>query len=96
MTPLDYTIIFGALVASVVAFCLMGKDKWRARRGGDRTPEATLLLWGACFGALGGWLGMQVFRHKTKKWKFVLTMPVMMVLQLALLAVYFRYWRQYL
>lgn len=93
MTALDITILFGFLLANLVAFVLMGVDKSRARRGMYRVPEATLLLWCACFGALGGWLGMQVFRHKTGHLKFTLTVPVLLLLQLGLLAAYFRYWR---
>lgn len=93
MTPLDYTLIAAFLLANIIAFILMGVDKWKARKGSQRIPEMTLLVFCACFGGLGGWLGMQVFRHKIRKKKFTLTVPVMMVAQLALLAVYFRYWR---
>ena len=61
-------IWFAALqAATLLAF---GYDKWRARRSGQRVPEATLVL----LGALGGWpaglLGMNLFRHKTAKWTF--------------------------
>lgn len=93
MTPLDWTILFAYAVANLVAFTLMGVDKWKARTGRYRISEATLLLWCICLGALGGWLGMQVFRHKTRHRKFTLTVPVLMVAQIALIVVYFRYWR---
>lgn len=93
MTSLDSTIVFGLAVANVLAFTLMGVDKWRARRRGPRIPEAALLTLCACFGGLGSWLGMQVFRHKTSKRRFVFTVPVMMLLQIALVTLYFRYGR---
>lgn len=92
MSALDITIIAGYVLANLVAFILMGVDKWKARKGSYRIPEATLLLWCA-FGGLGGWLGMQVFRHKTRHPKFSITVPILMLVQLVLLVVYFRHWR---
>lgn len=93
MTPLDWTLLLGYGVANIVAFSMMGVDKWKARTGRYRIPERTLLLWCACLGGLGGWLGMQVFRHKIRNRKFTFTVPVMMLAQIVLLVVYFRYWR---
>lgn len=93
MTPLDYTLLFGFAVANPVAFILMGVDKQRARKGRDRLSERMLLVWCGCLGALGGWLGMQMFRHKTRKPLFSITVPVLLLLQLALLTIYLTYWR---
>ncbi|MBR0464331.1 MAG: DUF1294 domain-containing protein [Clostridia bacterium] len=73
-------------VMNLAAFALMGHDKRRARQGKRRVPEKTLFLVAACFGGLGGVLGMQVFRHKTKHWYFKVFFPAFMVVQLALLA----------
>ncbi|NTW28674.1 MAG: DUF1294 domain-containing protein [Coriobacteriia bacterium] len=57
-------------VLSVLLFALYGADKAAARRGGWRTPEASLHL----LALLGGWPGAliarRVFRHKTKKQPF--------------------------
>lgn len=92
MTALDWTVLAAFLLGNCVAFVLMGLDKWKAKRGRYRLPESTLLLWCA-FGGLGGWIGMQVFRHKTRHAKFTITVPVLMLAQLALLVAYFRYWR---
>lgn len=93
MTALDFTVIAAFVVGNLAVFILMGVDKWKARRGRYRIPENTLLLWCALFGGLGGWLGMQVFRHKTRHAKFSITVPVLMLAQLGLLVAYFRYWR---
>jgi uncharacterized membrane protein YsdA (DUF1294 family) len=58
------------LGASVVCVVVYGIDKFAARRGGDRVPEAMLLS----LGAIGGWPGaivaQQLFRHKTVKCSF--------------------------
>ena len=47
-------------------------------------PEKTLFLLALLGGACGGWLGMRVFRHKTKHWYFVWGFPLLALLQLAL------------
>ena len=74
-------------VMNLLAFALMGIDKMKARRGSWRIPEKTLFLVTALFGALGGTLGMKVFRHKTKHWYFKWGFPALLVVQIVLLAV---------
>ena len=48
--------------------------------------ERTLLTASALFGALGGLLGMQRFHHKTLHKQFAVGIPVMLAVQLTLLA----------
>ena len=82
------TIIAAALAAlNLISFGLMAYDKHCARAGKWRVPEKTLFLAAACFGALGGVLGMQLCRHKTRHWYFRLFFPLMLAAQIALLAV---------
>ena len=57
-------------IMNITAFVLMGHDKRCARQGKWRVPEKTLFLVTACFGGLGGVLGMKVFHHKTQHWYF--------------------------
>ena len=73
------------LVMNLLAFALMGMDKMKAKRGSWRIPEKTLFLVTALFGALGGTLGMHVFRHKTKHWYFKFGFPALLVVQIVLL-----------
>ena len=84
------TIILVALaiiaIMNIAAFALMGHDKRCARQGKWRVPEKTLFLVTACFGGLGGVLGMKVFHHKTQHWYFKVFFPVLLVVQIALLA----------
>ena len=75
------------IVMNLLAFALMGIDKMKARRGSWRIPEKSLFLVTALFGALGGTLGMKVFRHKTKHWYFKWGFPALLVVQIVLLAV---------
>ena len=74
---------------NLVSFLLMGNDKKRAKKGQRRIPEKTLFLSAALFGALGGTLGMYVFRHKTKHWYFKLFFPLMLLAQAAILGYLF-------
>ncbi len=81
--------LFIYLIAmNLLAFGLMGLDKSRARRGAWRIPEKTLFLSALMGGSLGANLGMQLFRHKTKKRAFVLGMPGILLLHLLLAAVW--------
>jgi uncharacterized membrane protein YsdA (DUF1294 family) len=62
----------------------MRVDKIRAKRGEWRIKEATL-WWLAIFGgALGGFAGMRVYRHKTKHTSFKIGFPIIFILQLVL------------
>ncbi len=75
------------VIMSVVTFTAYGWDKYKARKGKWRTPEATLLWLAFLGGALGALLGMLTFRHKTKHKKFQILVPLFLILQAAL-AVY--------
>ena len=81
-------VIALAVIAAmnVVAFTLMGIDKRRARRGAWRISERALFMTTACFGGLGGVLGMKVFHHKTQHWYFKVFFPVLLFVQVVLLA----------
>ena len=79
------TELMGAM--SLMAFCMMGIDKKRARMGKWRISEKALLTTAALFGAPGALAGMYVFRHKTKHVKFRIGLPVMLAVQLVLLLV---------
>ena len=73
-------------VLNLISFGLMAYDKRCARAGKWRVPEKTLFLAAACFGGLGGVLGMTICRHKTKHWYFRVFFPLMLAVQIALLA----------
>ena len=79
------TILLFALVAvNLLAFALYGLDKLKAKRGAWRISEATLLLVAALGGSVGALLGMELFRHKTKHWKFKILVPVFLALHITL------------
>ena len=80
------------IVMNLVSFALMGIDKRRAQRGAWRISEKALFLTTACFGGLGGVLGMKVFHHKTKHWYFSVFFPAMLVVQIVILAIGAQYY----
>lgn len=73
------------IVMNLVSFALMAHDKSAARKGARRVPEKTLFLATALFGGLGGVLGMQLLRHKTKHWYFKLFFPLLLIAQIVIL-----------
>lgn len=73
------------LVWNFAVFILYGADKRRAKNGGQRIRERTLLAAAFLFGGIGAWLGMCLFRHKTRHKSFVLTVPFAALIQLALI-----------
>lgn len=82
---LRYQIILAALLlVNIVAFAAYGIDKRKAQKGRWRISESTLLLLAFFGGALGALLGMRVFHHKTKHWKFKILVPMFLILQFAL------------
>lgn len=78
-------LIAAMCAASALGFLLMGLDKLKAKLGARRIRERTLLLVAACFGGVGAYLGMEVFRHKTRKPPFPWLVPLLALLQCALL-----------
>ena len=73
------------LAINIAGFAAMGTDKSKAKRGAWRIPEATLFLLAFIGGGIGTTLGMNVFRHKTKHWYFKFGMPLIAILEYALL-----------
>ena len=73
-------------VMSAVLFLTMGADKSRAKSHCRRIPEARLFLLAILGGAVGGTLGMWVFRHKTRHWYFAFGFPLLAAIQLYVLA----------
>jgi uncharacterized membrane protein YsdA (DUF1294 family) len=70
---------------NLVTFLVYGADTRRARRGSWRVPEVTLLALAMLGGAGGALLAMVLFHHKTRKARFYVTVPLALMVQLALI-----------
>lgn len=80
----QYWILFMG-IWNIVVFLLYGIDKWKAKHNRWRISETCLLGTAFCFGGIGAVMGMIVFHHKTRKWKFKIFVPVFVVLQIAVI-----------
>ncbi len=73
------------VVINLIGFIVMGMDKRRAKKHAFRIPEATLFTIAVIGGCIGSIIGMRYFHHKTRHWYFVYGMPLILILQIALL-----------
>ena len=81
-----YTIIITYVITiNLIAFFLMGLDKWKARKRAWRIPEVTLCLFAIFGGSIGSILGMFLFHHKTRHWYFLYGLPLILCVQLLLI-----------
>ena len=85
LEPVQFTLLVYYFIINIAAVVLTVSDKRRAQKKQWRIPERTLILLGAAGGALGEFITMLCVRHKTKHLKFMLTMPVFVILHTVLL-----------
>ena len=83
---------FYLLAVNLVTFAVYGWDKLMAKWQKRRVPEKTLFLLAGLLGSVGAWLGMQIFRHKTKHTSFVVGIPAILVVQMAAAAAVWYFW----
>ena len=69
-------------IISIVAIVITIKDKICAKLDKSRTPERTLLLISALGGSLAMLITMLLIRHKTRHMKFMIGIPVILILQI--------------
>ena len=68
------------IVINLLTFLLYGLDKYKAIRQEWRIPERVLLLMAFVGGAFGALSAMRIFRHKTRKGRFKLMIPLFCLL----------------
>ena len=77
-------------VMTVVGFAIMGIDKRKSIKKTWRIPERTLFLIAFLGGGIGSFLGMYMFRHKTKHSSFVILLPVAAVIYVIIILKLFK------
>lgn len=86
-------LIIYLLIVNAVGFFIMLADKQKARKNLWRIPESTLLTVALIGGSIGSYAGMQIFHHKTRKPKFFIGIPAILLVQLALAVYWAVNWR---
>ena len=71
---------------NIVSFFLYGIDKYKAKKNKWRIPEATLLMIAVIGGSIGAWGGMRLWHHKTMHKKFKYGIPLIIIMQISLVA----------
>lgn len=77
-----YGYLFGI---NLLAGGLTLYDKWAAQKNSWRVKERTLLLVSALGGSLATLLLMRFIRHKTRRPKFMVGLPLIIALQIFLI-----------
>ena len=80
-------LFFYLLTINAVGVMIMLADKRCAQKKLWRIPEATLFTAAILGGSVGILLGMRLFHHKTRKPKFYIGIPLILMLQLSLAAI---------
>ena len=73
------------IIINVVTFFIYGLDKSKAKARQWRIPEAQLIFLAVIGGSVGALAGMKVFHHKTRKPKFKIGVPTILIIQLVII-----------
>ena len=85
--PIASACVIYVAVISLISTIVTIYDKKIAGTGKRRVPEATLLMWSALGGSVAMYITMHIIRHKSQHKKFMIGIPLIMILQAA--AIYF-------
>lgn len=79
-----YIIFYYVIIINLVTLIVFGVDKYKAKKGAWRIPEATLFILSIAGGSFGALCAMFLFRHKTQHWTFLIGIPLILVIQIVL------------
>lgn len=74
------------IIISTVTVAFTVGDKMSAKKDGRRIPEDLLLTLGLLGGALAEYVTMKIIRHKTRHKKFMIGLPIEIILQIVIVA----------
>lgn len=78
-----------AFFINVISLVYMYIDKQKAVKGQWRISEKSLFLMAIIGGTIGIMVAMKLFRHKTKHLSFKVGIPIILILQIALISYYY-------
>ena len=73
-------MIYYLIIMNTITFITYGMDKYKSIKHKYRISEATLIILASLGGPLGAFFGMITFHHKTRKKKFVILIPLLLIL----------------
>ena len=81
-------MIYYLLIINIITFIIYGIDKYKSIKHKYRISEKTLIILAILGGSVGAFIGMIVFHHKTKKKKFIITIPIILLIWVYILINY--------
>ena len=78
-------IIIYFIIINLLGFLMMYIDKKKAIKGKWRISEKSLFVVTLLGGGIGTNIGMNIFRHKTKKMRFSIGFPTILIVEIALI-----------
>lgn len=78
-------LIIYLLIINIIAIIITGYDKLCAKKRSWRVKERTLMFISILGGSVGMYVTMHLIRHKTRHLKFMLGIPVIIILQILLM-----------
>ena len=81
---MEYLFLY-LLFINIIATIICVVDKYKAKIGGWRVPEKTLFVVSLLGGSVGMYITMCLIRHKTKHKRFMIGLPLIIVIQCAIL-----------
>ena len=79
----EWIVLVWLAAANITGFAVCAADKRAAKRGVWRVRESTLFVLALIGGSVGVWLAILLFRHKTRKLKFTVLIPLICIVQAA-------------
>ena len=78
-------LLFYFIAINIIKFIAFGVDKQKAIEQKSRIRIITLLGLSFIGGAIGGWIAMYTFRHKTKKDYFTVGLPLIVLMHIVVI-----------
>lgn len=86
-----YILIGYIIIINIISFFIMLYDKKQALYHNFRISEKTIFIVSLLLGGIGTYVGMYVFRHKTKHLKFTIGIPIVIILNIISVFYIFNY-----
>ena len=84
-------LLFYLIIINAAGFIQAAADKLKAKKVKRRISEKALFLTAGFGGAVGMYISMQIFRHKTKHKRFMIGIPLIIAAHIIIIVVLYKY-----